>query len=394
MARVISPYVENTLKAYINKLERIQAISPRKVHLYDTGSEELDLIFSSIHVQLDDIFSKLNEHCDVRGNLFRHIDFLTRIKVLYAYVNEIYRELENTPFSFCVNKYQNDVIGLLNNYRNVSFIPEIRLFETIPMFALKYGAPILPYMNDKDINMKELGEGAYAAAKYYRDPFYGMDLVVKEAKADISAKDVERFKQEYRVMHEMSSPHVAQVYRFEERPLRYFMEYLDKTLLDFISKETHLSFETRVDIVHQMIDGLDYIWSKGYLHRDLSVVNIYVKKYDDCFLLKFADFGLVKDPENCLTSSHSSLKGYFNDPALIQEGFENYSSINEVYSLTRMIYFVLTGKIEIDVVQPFWRDFFIKGLNKNKAERFQNLIEVKKAFDALVMNTPKEIAEA
>ena len=221
-----------------------------------------------------------------------------------------------------------------------------------------------------------------------------MDLVVKEAKADISAKDVECFKQEYRVMHEMSSLHVAQVYRFEERPLRYFMEYLDKTLLDFIRKETHLSFETRVDIVHQMIDGLDYIWSKGYLHRDLSVVNIYVKKYDDCFLLKFADFGLVKDPENCLTSSHSSLKGYFNDPALIQEGFENYSSINEVYSLTRMIYFVLTGKIEIDVVQPFWIDFFIKGLNKNKAERFQNLIEVKKAFDALVMNTPKEIAEA
>lgn len=92
-----------------------------------------------------------------------------------------------------------------------------------------------------------------------------------------------------------------------------------------------------------MIEGLKYIWSRGYLHRDLSVVNIYIKKYDDCIVLKFADFGLAKDPKNNLTSSGSLMKGHFNDSALQREGFENYKQIHDVYSLTRVIYFVLSG---------------------------------------------------
>lgn len=100
MSNVISPYVENTLKTYIKKLEEIQAISAQKINLYDTGSEELDLIFSSIHVQLDEIFSKLNEHHDVKGNLSRSLDLLMRAQVLHTYIEEIYKELLNTSFDF------------------------------------------------------------------------------------------------------------------------------------------------------------------------------------------------------------------------------------------------------------------------------------------------------
>ena len=386
MAKVISPYVENTLTAYIKKIDEIQAISTQKINLYDTGSEELDLFFSSIHVQLDGIFSKLNEHGDVKGNLSRSPDLLIRAQVLYAYVKGIYGELLNTPFDFYMNEYQKNTLISLNNYRNINFISEIRLFETIPMFKLKYGTSILPYCNNKSINTEELGEGSYAVAKRYHDPFYGIDVVVKEAKKDISKKDIERFKQEYRVMQELHSPHVAQVYRFEERPLRYFMEYMDQTLYNFIRNEHGINYKTKTDIVLQMIEGLEYIWSKGYLHRDLSVVNIYIKKYDDCIVLKFADFGLVKDPQNNLTSSCSLMKGHFNDPALQRDGFENYKQIHEIYSLTRMIYFVLSGDTEIDTIQPVWRNFVSKGVNPDKSKRYQNLEEVKQAFEQMMAN--------
>lgn len=187
------------------------------------------MIFSSIHVQLDEIFSKLNEHHDVKGNLSRKLDLLMRAQVLHTYIEEIYKELLNAPLDFYINKYTEDIFTSLNNYRNISFIPEIRLFETIPMFELKNGASTLPYCNNT-INVEELGEGSYAVAKRYHDPFYDIDVVVKEAK-----RDIERFKQEYRVMHELHSPHVAQVYRFDERPLRYFMEYMDQTLYEFYS---------------------------------------------------------------------------------------------------------------------------------------------------------------
>lgn len=386
MSKVISPYIENTLKAYIKKLEEIQAISEQKINLYATGSEELDLIFSSIHVQLDEIFSKLNEHHDVKGNLNRNLDLLMLTQILHTYIEEIYKELLNTPFDFYINKYTEDIFTLLNNYRNISFIPEIRLFETIPMFELKNGASILPYCNNKTIDVEELGEGSYAVAKRYHDPFYDIDVVVKEAKKDISKKDIERFKQEYRVMHELHSPHVAQVYRFEERPLRYFMEYMDQTLYDFIRNGHGGSYKVKTDIVLQMIEGLKYIWSRGYLHRDLSIVNIYIKKYDDCIVLKFADFGLVKDSKNNLTSGGSLMKGHFNDPALQREGFENYKQIHEIYSLTRMIYFVLSGDIEIDNIQPIWREFVVKGTNPDKNKRYQNLSEVEQTFEQMMDN--------
>lgn len=386
MSNVISPYVENTLKTYIKKLEEIQAISAQKINLYDTGSEELDLIFSSIHVQLDEIFSKLNEHHDVKGNLSRSLDLLMRAQVLHTYIEEIYKELLNTSFDFYINKYTEEILISLNNYRNISFMPEIRLFETIPMFELKNGASILPYCNNKTINVEELGEGSYAVAKRYHDPFYDIDVVVKEAKKDISKKDIERFKQEYRVMKELHSPHVAQVYRFEERPLRYFMEYMDQTLYDFIRNGHCGSNKVKTDIVLQMIEGLKYIWSKGYLHRDLSIVNIYIKKYDDCIVLKFADFGLVKDPQNNLTSSGSLMKGHFNDPALQREGFKNYKQIHEIYALTRMIYFVLSGDTEIDNIQPIWREFVVKGLDPDKNKRYQNLSEVEQTFEQVMAN--------
>lgn len=393
MSKVISPYVENTLKTYIKKLEEIQAISAQKVNLYDTGSEELDLIFSSIHVQLDGIFSKLNEHGDVKGNLSRSPDLLIRAQVLYAYVKEIYGELLNTSFDFYINEYQKNTLISLNNYRNINFISEIRLFETIPIFKLKYGVSILPYCNNKSINVEELGEGSYAVAKRYHDPFYDIDVVVKEAKKDISKKDLERFRQEYRVMQELRSPHVAQVYRFEECPLRYFMEYMDQTLYDFIRNGQWCSYKVKSDIVLQMIEGLKYIWSKGYLHRDLSVVNIYIKKYDDCMVLKFADFGLVKDPKNNLTSTGSLMKGHFNDPALQREGFENYKQLHEIYSLTRMIYFVLSGDTEIDNIQPIWREFVVKGIDPDKSKRYQSLVEVKQAFEQMMANIVESSGE-
>ncbi len=38
-------------------------------------------------------------------------------------------------------------------------------------------------------------------------------------------------------------------------------------------------------------------------------------------------------------------KGYFNDPALVFEGFKNYNILHETYALTRIVYFVMTGRL-------------------------------------------------
>ena len=46
-----------------------------------------------------------------------------------------------------------------------------------------------------------------------------------------------------------------------------------------------------------------------------------------------------------LTTVNTEFKGYFNDPALVVEGFNTYGIVHETYALTRVIYFVMTGKL-------------------------------------------------
>ena len=82
-----------------------------------------------------------------------------------------------------------------------------------------------------------------------------------------------------------------------------------------------------------------------------------LKIYDDAIVVKIADFGLVKLINSDLTSVNTQFKGYFNDPGLVVEGFDNYNILHETYALTRILYFVLTGKTNADKAEPFLRDF-------------------------------------
>ena len=59
----------------------------------------------------------------------------------------------------------------------------------------------------------------------------------------------------------------------------------------------------------------------------------------------------MKIPDSTLTSENTDLKGYFNDPALVIEGFSNYGIEHETYALTRLVSYILTGKINLDKVK-------------------------------------------
>ena len=120
------------------------------------------------------------------------------------------------------------------------------------------------------------------------------------------------------------------------------MEYMDETVEKYISREnTALSLKERKNIIAQICKGLTYIHNKGILHRDISLTNVFVKHYEDVNVIKLGDFGLIKNPQNTLTSLQSEIKGSLNDPNLINVGFENYEIRHETFALTRLCYFVL-----------------------------------------------------
>jgi serine/threonine-protein kinase len=207
----------------------------------------------------------------------------------------------------------------------------------------------------------------------YKDTFYNRNFALKRAKKGLADKELARFRREFDEMSEFSSPYILEVYCYNTDKNEYVMEYMDDTIDAYITKHNaNLSTAQRKGIAQQILRAFDYIQhSKNRLHRDVSPKNILIREYDDVPVVKIADFGLVKIPDSSLTTVNTEFKGYFNDPSLIVDGFDTYSIHHETYALTRVIYYVMTGRTNIDKAPDSLVDFIQRGLNADKSKRFK-----------------------
>ena len=101
-------------------------------------------------------------------------------------------------------------------------------------------------------------------------------------------------------------------------------------------------------------------------------------------VVKIGDFGLVKLPESTMTSMYTELKGSLNDPDLIHVGFANYEMCHETYAITRLCYFILTGRTNIEkqkegAIKRFWN----KGTSTDRSVRFTSVDEIMQAVRAI-----------
>ena len=133
----------------------------------------------------------------------------------------------------------------------------------------------------------------------------------------------------------------------------------------------------------QLLKACKYLHEKKYLHRDLSPTNILIKVYDDTLVVKIADFGLAKNPNNKLTTINTEFKGYFNDPNLKLEGFNNYSITHEIYALTMLIYFIATGKTNTNKIPNVKLNNLVKKGLGAKANRYKSIDELCNAYKNL-----------
>ena len=183
-------------------------------------------------------------------------------------------------------------------------------------------------------------------------------------------------------MKKCNSIHVVDVFQYDSDRNEYTMEHMDSTLYDYIRvNNDQLTQKERIHIVKQIIRGLKYIHSDNVFHRDISPHNMLIKKYDDLVLLKLADFGLSKFLDSQLTSKYSDVRGFFNDPALRLEGFENYNIAHEIYATTIVICYVMAGTHRIDNLKSDGlRSFVEKGTAPDKLARYQSIGELNRDF--------------
>lgn len=389
--------VENYLESQYRELLSCSQINAEYSDLYKSfRNQKLREMLMTLHHDLVGLFRTMNERLPT-GEHEAHFwaepsrDLIKRIEIIFSLVSS----LKETPLAFQIDPYYLDLLTRCREFLSSSGgsalppnMAKVELYYTLPIFLPLSSITISHKQQDFTFELKLIGSGSYANVYKYKDTFYNRPFILKRAKKELTDKEVARFKREFDVMNDLSSPYILEVYCYNPDKNEYIMEYMDYTLDGYIAAHNStLTIIQRKGIAQQILRAFDYLHSKGHLHRDISPKNILIKEYDDTLVVKLSDFGLVKISDSTLTTVNTEFKGCFNDPALVVEGFNTYSIVHETYALTRVIYFVMTGKTNTEkIANQNLRAFVERGLNPDKSKRFQNIRDMVSAFKTIYVN--------
>ena len=132
---------------------------------------------------------------------------------------------------------------------------------------------------------------------------------------------------------------LKEVIRETNSEVFFVFEYADTNLYEYIEsikKKGEKLFESKVkEIIFQIANGLNYIHSNGYFHRDMKPENILVIKDGIDILIKIADFGLAKEiPSfyNNIPMTDYVCTRWYRPPECILKS-NNYSSAMDVWAV-------------------------------------------------------------
>ena len=145
---------------------------------------------------------------------------------------------------------------------------------------------------------KDIGEGNFGKVKLGIFKPTGEEFAIKILnKNKIKIKMKNSIFKENEIITRFNHINVVYVFQILEDPQNYFiiMEYCKHgELFDYIVKNEKLSEEESSIFFYQLINGIEYIHSKGISHRDLKPENLLLAENK---ILKIIDFGLSHEFE-------------------------------------------------------------------------------------------------
>ncbi len=147
------------------------------------------------------------------------------------------------------------------------------------------------------------------------------------------------------------------LYRKDKKELYLIYEYMDfGTLKDYVEQKGTLSEEEALRVLSHIVNALDYLHSRGYIHSDLKPENIFGKKVFNTIVWKLGDFGLIRIRGEASILDVKGTVGFIA-PEVFRGEIHRSS---DIFSLGCVLYYMLTSKI------PFEGETIIERKRKNK----------------------------
>ena len=212
----------------------------------------------------------------------------------------------------------------------------------------------------------------------------------------------EQFLAEAKTLAEfIGNDHIVRIYSyFEEYDTAYFaMEYIDGESLDKYMRRFggRLTVEQANELLIPVMEALDWVHSKGIVHRDIAPDNIIVTKDGRA---KLIDFGAARYSTGEKSKSLDVIlkHGFAPKEQYIRRGRQG--PFTDVYAMAATYYYAITGKVPPDSIERMDEDELIppttlgvkmsekaedallKGLEVSASERYQRMGELAEGLGA------------
>ncbi len=229
-----------------------------------------------------------------------------------------------------------------------------------------------------------LGEGGmgivYKALDMKLERFVALKIL--SAQSAGNPQFIERFKREARNQAKLTHPNIVPVYGFtdENGVLGIVMEYVEgETLEKIIYRKKRLDPAESLNIMKQILSGVGYAHSKGFIHRDIKPSNIIINKEGS---VKIMDFGISKSMfDKGITKTGTKIGTIlYMSPEQIRA--EEPTRQSDIYSIGVTFYEMLLGKTPFDFGTEY--EIMEAHLKKNPGRVSGNLDSIPPEIDKIV----------
>lgn len=186
-----------------------------------------------------------------------------------------------------------------------------------------------------------------------RDVFLDRDVAVKLLASSFidDQESLKRFQREAISTTELSHENIVSIYDVGEGAHPFIvMEYVDGTdLKTYIKDHYPIPNDTVINIMSQILSGIEYAHSRGIIHRDIKPQNILM---DSSGQVKITDFGIALAVSQHSITQTNSLLGtvHYMSPEQAKGGMATQKS--DIYSLGIVLYELLTGQVPFSGESP------------------------------------------